>query len=101
MPSRALKSPFASIRARRALEQDLAPDRGLPAGGGGGGVDLAPNGAFGDLTQEPCFMGYFADVNDIYYLNGGDTSIFMDGCWALADTGVGEPHIYVVNNAVA
>lgn len=64
MPARASKSPFSSIRARRALESDLAPDRGLPAApaGGGGGAGLA----FGEIvgvfdTFDPAWIAMGAD----------------------------------------
>lgn len=73
----------------------------LGGGGGGGGVALAPNGAFGDPTQVPSFMGWFADPNDLFNLNGGDPSIWVDGCWAItyAAAGAGEPVIWVLDNA--
>lgn len=76
----------------------------VAAGGGGGGGDLALglNGAFGDPTQEPCFLGYFADVNDLWAINDFDPSIYVDGCWAVAEEtpGDGNPKLWILNMAV-
>jgi hypothetical protein len=83
-----------------AAEAEAIESGSSPGGGGGSGIDIAPNGAFGDPTQVPCFMGYFADVNDLWNLNGGDPSIYKDGCWAFASQtpGNGMPVVWILDN---
>jgi hypothetical protein len=80
-----------------------AIESGSSPGGGGSGIDIAPNGAFGDPTQVPCFVGYFPDINDLWNLNGGDPSIYKDGCWAFAPQapGNGMPVVWILDNANA
>lgn len=72
-------------------------------GAGGGGVALGPKGEFGDPTQEPCFVGWFHNVDDLMNL---DTSNYKQGCWALSganspanpnDPFVSPPQLWVMD----
>lgn len=84
MPARVSKSPFSSIRARRALESDLAPDRGLPdpapGGGGGGGSGLL----FGEI------IGIFDQFDPAWNVLGPDDPYKPDAKALLAEVPFGS-----------
>lgn len=67
----------------------------VPAPAAGGGLAQAANGAFGDPTVAPSFLGWFDDYNTVAAM---DTTGMKAGTWAHAyNASLGEPVLMMLD----